>query len=450
VGPDSLADSLRALLAPGARAEIQDLRRLSGGASRETWSFDLVSGGARHELILQRLRPGASASSSGVGVPTEAALLRAAATHGVPVAGVVASDDGTVLGSPGMVVERLAGETIARKLLRDVEWAVARERLGAQVGAACAAIHAIPVGAVPGLQPTDQLAQYRAVLDGLGEPHPAFELGFRWLEANRPPDNPPCVVHGDLRMGNLLVDHDGLRAVLDWELAHIGDPLEDLGWFCVRAWRFGSPLPAGGVATRATLVEAYEAASGRAVDSQVLRWWEVLGTLKWGVICVMQAWGHLSGASRSVELATIGRRVCENEWDLLGLLPGGALPRQAPPAPEPAAALHDRPTLPELVEAVREWVDQDVRTGTEGRLSFHARVATNALRMVERELALEPALTEAHLERLAQLGCADDRELAAGIRSGSLDERADEVRTLVAASVHDKLLVANPGWLDDD
>jgi Ser/Thr protein kinase RdoA (MazF antagonist) len=349
-----------------------------------------------------------------------------------------------------MVVERLAGETIARKLLRDDEWAVARDRVGAQVGRACAAIHAIPTDAVQGLQPTDQLAQYRAVLDGLGEPHPAFELGFRWLEANRPPDNPPCVVHGDLRMGNLLVDHEGLRAVLDWELAHVGDPLEDLGWFCVRAWRFGSPLPAGGVATRDALVGAYEAASGRTVDHEVLRWWEVLGTLKWGVICVMQAWGHLSGASRSVELATIGRRVCENEWDLLGLLPGGPLPRRSAPVPERRAALHDRPTLPELVEAVREWVDQDVRTGTEGRLSFHARVATNALRMVERELALEPELTDAHVERLRQLGCADDTELAGRIRSGSLDDRADEVRNLVAASVHDKLLVAHPEWLDDD
>ncbi len=447
MGTDQLPLALRALLAPDGDAAIEGLRRLSGGASRETWAFDLVDGGRKQELILQRLRPGTAASSSGVGVETEAALLRAAAEHGVPVARVVASDDGGVLGSAGMVVERLAGETIARKLLRDEEWSVARERLGAQVGAATAAIHAIPVEAVKGLQPADQVTQYRTVLDGLSEPHPAFELGFRWLEANRPPENAPCVVHGDLRMGNLLVDGEGLRAVLDWELAHIGDPLEDLGWFCVRAWRFGSPLPAGGVATRETLVGAYEQASGRHVDPLVLRWWEVLGTLKWGVICMMQAWAHLSGASRSMELATIGRRVCENEWDLLGLLPGDALPRRDPPPPEPGAALHDRPTLAELVEAVREWVDDDVRAGTEGRLSFHARVAANALRTVERELALEPELTRAHGERLARLGCADDRELAARIRSGELDARADEVRTLVAESVHDKLLVANPGWL---
>ncbi len=450
VGTDDLRDALLALLGDAPGAAVEGLRRLSGGASRETWAFDVSGEGGRQELILQRLRPGASASSSGVGVETEAALLRAAAAYGVPVAGVVASDDGGVLGSAGMVVERLPGETIARKLLRDDEWAVARGRLGAQVGAATAAIHDIPVDTVPGLAPADQLAQYRAVLDELGEPHPAFELGFRWLEANRPRVNPLCVVHGDLRMGNLLVDHDGLRAVLDWELAHLGDPLEDLGWFCVRAWRFGSPLPAGGVTTREALVEAYEVASGRSVDLEVLRWWEVLGTLKWGVICVMQAWSHLSGVTRSVELATIGRRVCENEWDVLGLLPGGPRPRPDVPASVPTAALHDRPTLPELVEAVREWVDDDVRAGTEGRLSFHARVAVNALRMVERELALEPGLARAHADRLARLGCTDDRELSARIRAGAYDDRADEVRSLVAASVHDKLLVANPGWIDDD
>lgn len=452
MGAEELERSLLTLVgdAVGAGARVEELRRLSGGASRETWSFDVVDAVARHELILQRLRPGASASSTGVAIATEAALLRTAGDHGVPVARVVASDDGQVLGSAGMVVERLAGETIARKLLRDDEWSAARGRLGAQVGAAMAAIHALPVAAAPALLPVDQLAQYREILDGLGEPHPAFELGFRWLAAHRPPPNVPGIVHGDLRMGNLLVDHDGLRAVLDWELAHLGDPLEDLGWFCVRAWRFGSPLPAGGVATREQLVAAYEEVSGRPVDLESLRWWEVMGTLKWGVICVLQAWGHLSGASRSVELATIGRRVCENEWDLLALLPGGPLARPEPPAPPDRAALHDRPSIAELVEAVREWVDGDVRQGTEGRLSFHARVATNALRMVERELALEPALTEAHVTRLATLRCRDDRELADRIRGGDLDDRTDEVRALVAASVHDKLLVANPGWLDSD
>jgi len=447
VADAELAASLLSLLeAPSG--SIEGLTRLSGGASRETWAFDLVDGSSQRPLILQRMRPGRTASSSGIGMEVEADVLRAARHAGVPVADVVASDDGTVLGSAGMVVERLEGETIARKLLRDDEWALARERLGAQVGAAMAAVHRIPTDAVSGLSATDQVAQYRDVLDALGEPHPAFELGLRYLEANRPVLGEPRVVHGDLRLGNLLVGREGLQALLDWELSHLGDPMEDLGWFCVRAWRFGSPLPAGGVATREALAAAYEDAGGAPVDLDALRWWELLGTLKWGVICVMQAWSHLSGATRSMEHAAIGRRVCENEWDVLGLLPGPPLERRPAPEGRAAVIVHDRPTMAELLEAVREWVDGDVRSGTDGRLSFHARVATNALRMLEREVALEPGLSEAHALRLQALGCDSDVQLAARIRAGELDDRYEEVRTLVAASVHDKLLVANPSWLD--
>jgi aminoglycoside phosphotransferase (APT) family kinase protein len=446
VGTEDLPGALLTLLAaPGG--SIEALTRLSGGASRETWAFDLVHGSERRALILQRWRPGREGSGRGIAMEVEAAVLRQAGRAGVPVPEVVAADDGSILGSAGMVVTRLDGETIARKILRDDEWARAREGLGSDVGAAMAAVHRIPTDAVPGLDSSDQVAEYRDLLDVLGEPHPAFELGLRWLDEHRPVTSDVGVVHGDLRLGNLLVGPDGLRAILDWELAHLGDPMEDLGWFCVRAWRFGSPLPAGGVATREALAEAYEDAGGRPVDLEVLRWWEVLGTLKWGVMCILQAWSHLSGATRSMEHAAIGRRVCENEWDVLGLLPGEPLERRPPPPAVPSERVHDRPTMAELLEAVREWVGGDVRTETEGRLSFHARVAANALGILEREVALEPGLSDAHTRRLAELGCATDAALASAIRAGDLDDRLDRVRHLVAESVHDKLLVANPAWL---
>ena len=312
---DALAGELSALF---DGAPVEGLVRLSGGASRDTWAFDLVRDGGREPLVLQRQRPGADHTR----MVNEAALLRAAATAGVPVAPLrYDGSDGTRLGAPFFVTGRIEGETIARKILRDDQYAAARPKLAAQCGEALAALHTIPTDVAPGLEHTDQVAQYREVLDLLGEPHPAIELGLRWLDRNRPPSSRTTVVHGDFRLGNLVVGEDGLRAVLDWEIAHVGDPLEDLGWLCVRAWRFGATKPVGGFGEYDELFAAYGAAAGVAVDPDVVRWWEILGTLKWGVMCIMQASSHWNGFSRSVELATIGRRVCENEYDLLRLLP---------------------------------------------------------------------------------------------------------------------------------
>jgi aminoglycoside phosphotransferase (APT) family kinase protein len=315
VEPAELATRLAPLV--GADA-IEDLVRLSGGASRDTWSFVAVEGdGGRRPLILQRQRAGAARDLS-----VEVAALRAAAGAGVPVPRLVATGDADALETPYVVVERVDGETIARRILRDDAYSAARRALTGQLGRALAALHGTDPAAVPGLDATDQLAHYREMLDLSGQAHPAFELAFRWLEANRPlPSTPPSIVHGDFRLGNVVVGPDGLRAVLDWELVHLGDPMEDLGWLCVRAWRFGGSMPVAGVGEYAELFGAYAAVSGRPVDADVVRWWEVLGTLKWGIMCIMQADAHLSGVVRSHELAAIGRRVCENEHDLLLLLP---------------------------------------------------------------------------------------------------------------------------------
>lgn len=444
-----LVSGLEALLSgAGLSGRVEELRRLSGGASRETFSCDLVDGDARRPLIVQRVRKGTV--SGGPGMQGEAALLRAAAELGVPVPTVLADDDGTHVGGPAIVMDRLEGETIARKLLRDDEWATARANLVDQAGAALAAIHHIPLEGAPKLGHGDQLEEMRNLLAAMGQPLPAMELGIRWLEANRPASPRHTVVHGDFRLGNLLIGPEGLRGVLDWELSHLGDPMEDLGWYCVRAWRFGSPLPAGGMGTREQLLAAYEAASGEVVDPEALRWWELLGTLKWGLICIVQANVHHSGATRSVELATIGRRVCENEWDVLGLLPGGPLPSDPTPEPEAGPELYGRSTAAALVEAVREWVEGDVRESTEGSVSFYTRVAANALAMVERELALGPVHAVAHATGLAQLGCKDDAELAEQIREGRFDDRLEEVREVVGADVRRKLEVANPRWLLED
>jgi aminoglycoside phosphotransferase (APT) family kinase protein len=316
------AGALRAAVARALDDEsvtIDGLRRLSGGASRETWAFDAVEGAGRlHPLILRRDPPGAPKSGMGL----EAVVLRAAAAAAVPVPKLlVASDDPTILGAPFIIMERVPGETIPRRILRDDAYQSARPLLAAQCGHVLGKIHRIPVTEVPGLALADPVEEWRSTLHELGEPHPAFELGLRWLDANRPPARPATVVHGDFRNGNLIVGPDGVRSVLDWELAHLGDPMEDLGWLCVRAWRFGVDRPVGGFGGYDELIAGYEEESGTRVDRQALRWWEALGTLRWGVMCIIQAWTHTSGFVRSVELAAIGRRVCENEWDLLNLLP---------------------------------------------------------------------------------------------------------------------------------
>ncbi|MEA3056774.1 MAG: hypothetical protein QOD30_2206 [Actinomycetota bacterium] len=301
----------------GAR-EVTELRRLSGGASRDTFAF--VADG--RPLILQRQRVAGMRDFR-----IESALLREARTADVPVAEVLVTDDDATdeqrdaIGAAFMVVERIDGETISRKILRDDEFGDARPKLAAQCGEALAGIHSIPRDAVPGLEQTDQVAQFRAAHDSLGIPSPAFELGFRWLEANRPSSSATRVVHGDFRLGNLIIDANGLRAVIDWELGHLGDPMEDLGWLCTKAWRFANKARVGGFGDVDDLVAAYEARAGVAVDRDALRWWETLSTLKWGVMCNMQANAHLSGMVRSVELAMIGRRVAEQEHDLLLLLP---------------------------------------------------------------------------------------------------------------------------------
>ncbi len=212
--------------------------------------------------------------------------------------------------------------------------------------------------------------------------------------------------------------------MLDWELAHLGDPLEDLGWLCVRAWRFGGDGPVGGFGTREDLYAAYEAAGGQPVDPEVARWWEVLGTLKWGVMCIVQAATHLTGQSRSVELAAIGRRVCEQEYDLLALIdPAGAVP--PPTVGAAASSFHDAPSAAELLEAVKEWVEGDAREATTGRVQFHTRVVANVMAMLERELESGPAMADAHAARLATLGVTSERDLADRIRAGEwpVDDR---------------------------
>jgi aminoglycoside phosphotransferase (APT) family kinase protein len=427
-----------------AEAPPESVRRLSGGASRETFVFASVS---RGEMVLQIDRHSRQASPP----PPQAALLAAAAGAGVPVAAVVAhGGEDTVLGPSWIVLEGLPGTSDPRRILAG-EQVPDGEALIDSIAAALAAVHRIPLDA--GLAPAqpDPIADLRATCDRLGEPHPVFELAFRAL-GSEPPAGSRALVHSDFRMGNLMVDAGGVSGVLDWELTHVGDPVEDLGWLCVPAWRFErQDRPAAGLGTREELLTAYERHSGVAVDPEQLRWWELAGTLRWGVICVMQAFTHLSGGTRSIEHAVIGRRACEVEWDLLEMLDrDGALeePATRPQAPTTAAPLHDRPTAIELLDAARATLAEDVLPLLEGRVAFELRVTTRALGMVRRELEHSAEHGALHSEALARLGVADEVALAEAIRAGGFDQRRAELLAALRAIVRAKLQVANPRYLE--
>jgi aminoglycoside phosphotransferase (APT) family kinase protein len=443
---DDLASQLEALWE--IDVEVVGLRQLPGGASRESWDVRVrTEGGAERRLILLRDARRRDRTPNR-DVVVEAAAMIAAEADGVPAAEVYGCGEDD-LGRSYLLMERLDGETIPRRLLRDDAYAAVRSGLAYRLGEVLALIHQVDPGVVPGLPRVDALGQLTELYQGFAEPRPALELGLRWLREHQPAPVADTLVHGDFRTGNLMVAADGLAGVLDWELAHLGDPRQDLGWLCTKAWRFGSPDPVGGFGTREDLMAGYAAGGGTPPDEQTQRWWELYGTVRWALLCRSQAERYLSGAEPSVELAVLGRRVCEQEFDVLLAL-GHAQPLavtdQLQDREYPPVRPHDRPSGPGLLRAVRDFLATEVGA-SDPVLKFHARVAANALRIAEREALLAPAHEQAHRDRLAALGCADDQELCAKIRDGSLDHRSGEVADAVTATVVDKLTVANPAHL---
>ncbi|WP_178133332.1 phosphotransferase family protein [Vineibacter terrae] len=318
---------------PGATG-IANLKRLSGGANKETWSFDVRCDGAQGKngllpLVLRRAPRGVDVGRSNLlSLEREAAVVQAAAGAGLPaprVRYVLQPDDG--LGH-GFFMDRIEGETLARRILRDEAFAAARPLLAGQCGAILARLHRLTASAVPGLRVAPiltELGNVRTLYRSYRHPHPVFALAFRWLAERAPAyaQTDLVLVHGDFRHGNLIIGPEGVRAVLDWEGAHIGDPMEDLAWISVNSWRFGNiDQPVGGFGQREDLFAGYEAAGGRTVDRDRVRFWEVYGTLRWGIGCMGMYATFASGADRSVERAAIGRRASETEIDLLALITG--------------------------------------------------------------------------------------------------------------------------------
>jgi len=323
IAPPSL-EKLAALapsLAPGG-VGIASLRQLSGGASQELWSVVVQTPTGEAATVLRRAPSERGRSELAIPIELEAALMSAARKAGAPSPRVLyVLQPGDDLGA-GFFMEHVSGEALGHKIVRDAAFAGVRPMLARQCGEILARIHTLER---PDQLPHKPIAEIIDALDRQYQmedwPRPVFELAMRWLRTNAPPDAAPTVVHGDFRNGNLLIGAEGVRAVLDWELAHAGDPMEDLGWICVNSWRFGAiDKPVGGFGSRQDLFAGYEAASGVAVDPARVHFWEVLGTLRWGVICTMSGVALREGVATGLERAMIARRTSETELDLLDLL----------------------------------------------------------------------------------------------------------------------------------
>lgn len=332
---DAIAAALSRYLTTSWGRPVEAVRMVetSAGARRGNILFDAddadhPDGHRVHQLVVTIYPP---ANTVIFGVVAETSVLRLAEAAGAPVAHVFeVCEDPSWFGEPFFISQRIAGETLPKRILRMTAADPALGlRIGAQLGRGFAAIHSVPATAAPeqirrpsDVHPSAHVLEVIAEqLDELLQPAPAFALGMRWLERNQP--DPPAhqtLIHGDVRNGNIIVSPDGLAAILDWEGAHTGDPHEDLAWLCVRTWRFDSDqLEVGGFSPRKALVDAYAEAGGR-YDPHAFHWWKTLGTLRWGVGLSRQAVQHLRGDYRSIVMATSGRRAVECEHDLLRLL----------------------------------------------------------------------------------------------------------------------------------
>ena len=435
--------------------------RLTAGASRETYRLTAETRGAERLLCLRRSQDdGKSAMKQGPGLDVEARLFAAARKAGVPgpeVFFVLEPDDG--LGS-GFVMEWVSGETLGGKIARSADFARTRKSLARQCGEILARLHRIDVdaaelaGDLEEFTPEHAVRKTHAAYLELETPQPMIDFTAMWLLDNLPSKKRRLALcHSDFRNGNLMIDpKKGVVAVLDWELAHIGDPMRDLGWLCTRSWRFGVPdKPVGGFGEYEELFEGYESVSGKKVDRNVVRFWEVFGSFWWAVGCLSMAQSYRDGRDASLERPVIGRRSSECQVDCVNMI----IPEWARKSESVRRTLSttELPRSDELLSGVRDFLRNDLASKLAGRDGFLARVAANSIDIVLRELELG-ADAEAW-ERQALYGLLGRTEgtisdlrsmLCAAIRGGDIDLKRQDLRAYLRDSVLAQVMIDQPGY----
>lgn len=433
--------------------------RLSAGASRETYRLVVQMGGVERKLALRRASgEGKSAMGSGPGLGIEAQLFAAARGAGVPGPEVLLVLQPEDLLGAGFVMEWISGETLGGKITRGAEFADARRTLARQCGEILARLHSVDVKAaglgdvLESFTPEHVVRKTHAAYLELGSPQPMIDFTAMWLLKNLPRAHAMKLVHGDFRNGNMIVDPAmGLVAVLDWELAHVGDPMRDLGWLITRSWRFGVPeREVGGFGDVADLVAGYESVSGEMVDRDAIRFWEVFGSFWWSVGTLGMAQSFRNGTEASLERPAIGRRSSECQIDCVNLLiPGSA---RKPAASRQSLSATDLPRADELLVGIRDFLRGEGGAALEGRNQFLARVSANAIDIVLRELSLGPdavAWETQQLERLlgVRSGLQQMREkLAVAIRFGEIDLARPDLHAYLRDSVLAQVLIDQPGY----
>jgi aminoglycoside phosphotransferase (APT) family kinase protein len=389
--------------------------RLSGGASQETYRIMIQTRDGERPLAMRRA-PGGVRNQPMPGYPglaTEALLMQSARAVGVPepeVYWILQPDDG--LGD-GFIMEWIEGEALGARINRSEEFDQIRPQLAYQCGEILARIHAIDLKEtcldqhLGVISPADYIEQTWGRYKLMATPQPMIDYAARWLKENLPTSFDPTLVHNDFRNGNFLLTPDGITAILDWEVAHIGDPMRDLGWICTNSWRFGGGSPVGGFGEYADLFAGYESVSGKVVDPDHVKFWEVFGSFWWAVGCLSMAEHYRTGPDKTVERPAIGRRSSECQVDCVNLIIPGPVESVAESTPQDL----DMPRADELLTSVRDFLRSDVMGATQGRTNFMARVASNSLDIVLREMSLGEEHHRRELQRLQHFyNSTDDLE----------------------------------------
>ena len=320
---EELASALsKKLLEVGIEGKVSNLEPLTGGASKEIWKFEVSNAKQSTKMILRR----GSGIEGPLAIKTadEARIQKEVIKVGAPVPIILAVSKNEEELGDSYIMHFVEGESIARKILRDKEYKKALPILAYQCGEAIAKIHNVDINNfsfLPKKPAEDQLEDLYSTYQSFEQPSPVFEYAYLWLKEQDFGNFQESLVHGDFRLGNIIVNADGLQSIIDWELAHIGNPLQDLGWVCGNSWRFGkNDKVVGGFGELEDLLEGYNSVSKLKVNKEMVRCWQVFGTFRWGVICLIQAYAHLNGTINSIEKAAIGRRVSETEIDIVDLL----------------------------------------------------------------------------------------------------------------------------------